>query len=107
MEDFAGQTLYSCRNCRNPIALRDDLLSKHFMAKSGPACMFTHAMNVVLGRKEERGMLTGWFTIADVSCHNCGEVLRWKYVRAHQAKENRYKEGKFVLETMKIVKEYY
>ncbi|KAK6936642.1 Yippee/Mis18/Cereblon [Dillenia turbinata] len=96
--------LYTCRNCRTPIALGDDLISKQFKAKSGAACMFGHAMNVVLGYKQDRELITGLFTIADIHCSRCGEELGWKYVRAFDIRQ-RYKEGKFIIECVKIVKE--
>ena len=50
-------------------------------------------------------MLTGLFSIADIHCSNCGEELGWKYVQAYDMK-NRFKEGKFVLEKLKMVEEY-
>lgn len=62
-------------------------------------------MNIVMGEKEEKQLITGLFTIANISCSKCREVLGWKYVQAYEAKE-RYKEGKFIIERAKIVKEY-
>ena len=67
--------------------------------------MFHHAMNIVVGEKEEKQLITGLFTIANISCSNCGEVMGWKYVQAYEPRE-RYKEGKFIIERAKIVKEY-
>ncbi|KAB1205120.1 hypothetical protein CJ030_MR7G016764 [Morella rubra] len=105
MEDFAHRPLYSCRNCQNPIALRSDLLSKSFHGKSGPAYLFSHAMNIIVGQKEDRKLMTGLFTVADIYCSNCGEILGWKYVRAFEARQ-KFKEGRFVIETAKMAKEY-
>ncbi|EXC21404.1 hypothetical protein L484_011846 [Morus notabilis] len=105
MADFRGQPLYNCRNCKNPIALRDDLVSKKFWAKSGPAYLFSHAMNVVVGQKKDKELITGVFSIADIYCSNCGEVLGWKYVRAYDATQT-YKEGKFIIEIAKVAKLY-
>ncbi len=39
--------------------------------------------------------------MSDVSCSVCGTVLGWKYVEA-QEESQRYKVGKFILETKKI-----
>lgn len=61
-------------------------------------------MNVVMGPKEDRRLMTGLHTVADISCADCGEVLGWKYERAFEASQ-KYKEGKFILEKSKIVKE--
>ncbi|KAK0592395.1 hypothetical protein LWI29_018393 [Acer saccharum] len=54
--------------------------------------------------KEDRHLLTGLHTVADISCADCREVLGWKYERAYEASQ-KYKEGKFILEKSKIVKE--
>ncbi|PON72015.1 Yippee/Mis18-like [Parasponia andersonii] len=105
MAEFRGQPLYNCRNCRNPIALRDDLISKKFKGKSGPAYLFSHAMNITLGPKRDKQLITGVFTIADIYCRGCGEELGWKYITAHDATQ-RYKEGKFIIEISKIAKLY-
>lgn len=75
-------------------------------AKSGQAYLFNHAMNIVLGSNEEKQLMTGKFSIADVYCSNCKETLGWKYIKAYEQKQM-YKEGKFILEKMKILKEYH
>lgn len=59
-------------------------------------------MNILLGAKEDRQLLTGLHTIANVYCSNCGEELGWKYIKAHRETQ-KYKEGKFILEKFKIV----
>lgn len=56
------------------------------------------------GRKEDRQMMTGLHMVADVHCGDCREVLGWKYEKAYEDSQ-KYKEGKFVLEKFKIVKE--
>ncbi|CAK9149207.1 unnamed protein product [Ilex paraguariensis] len=105
MAEFTGHPLYSCSKCRNPVALRDDLLSKTFRARSGQAYMFRQAMNIMVGQKEDRQLLTGHFTIAGIYCSNCGEELGWKYFRAYDPKQ-KHKEGRFIIEKSKILKEY-
>ncbi|CAJ2667419.1 unnamed protein product [Trifolium pratense] len=75
-----------------------------FLGKNGRAFLFSHAMNVVTGPKEDRTLLTGLHTVADVYCGDCREVLGWKYERAYEPSQ-KYKEGKFILEKSKIVKE--
>ncbi|KAI5329283.1 hypothetical protein L3X38_028680 [Prunus dulcis] len=61
-------------------------------------------MNITVGPKEDRQLMTGLHTVADVSCCDCREVLGWKYERAYEETQ-KYKEGKFILEKSKIVKE--
>ena len=61
-------------------------------------------MNIVLGVKEDRQLMTGLHTVADIQCGDCHELLGWKYERAYDSTQ-KYKEGKFILEKSKIVKE--
>lgn len=100
----ANKTLptYFCRNCENPLALGEDLISKKFVGASGPAFMFSHAMNVVVGPKIGRKLITGSYVVADVMCSKCGETLGWKYVetfdlkQSHKAKTQKERSHKVV-----------
>lgn len=67
--------------------------------------MFSHAMNIVVGAKEDRELITGHFTIAKIYCSKCGEEMGWNYVRAYDVRQ-KYKEGNYILEKAKILKEY-
>ncbi|KAF9689184.1 hypothetical protein SADUNF_Sadunf01G0065300 [Salix dunnii] len=104
MAEVVGPRLYSCCNCRNHVAHHDDVISKAFQGRHGRAFLFSHAMNVMVGPKEDRQLMTGLHTVADVYCSDCRVVLGWKYERAYEETQ-KYKEGKFVLEKSKIVKE--
>ncbi|PSS26265.1 Protein yippee-like [Actinidia chinensis var. chinensis] len=104
MADVVGPRLYSCCKCRTHVALHDDIVSKCFQAKNGRAFLFSHATNILVGPKEDRDLITGLHTVADVFCSDCGEMLGWKYERAYEESQ-KYKEGKIVLEKYKIVKE--
>lgn len=75
-----------------------------FQGRSGRGFLFSHAMNVRVGRKEDKELITGLHTIADVSCCDCNQVLGWKYERAYEENQ-KYKEGKYILEKSKIVRE--
>ncbi|XP_024193286.1 protein yippee-like At4g27740 [Rosa chinensis] len=106
MAEDGGNPFFSCRSCKNPLALHEDLLSKKYWAKSGAAAyMFSHAMNVIVGQKEDRKLITGVFSVADIYCSNCGQELGWKYVQAYDPRQM-HKEGKFIIERAKILKEY-
>jgi hypothetical protein len=50
-----------------------------------------------------RQLVTGAHTVSDISCAMCGSVLGWKYVDAEEEGQ-RYKVGKFILETKRVVK---
>ncbi|WZZ09876.1 hypothetical protein YC2023_095797 [Brassica napus] len=67
--------------------------------------MFSQAMNVVVGPKIGRKLLTGSYVVEDVMCSKCGEKLGWKYVETFNLKQ-RYKEGMFVIEKLKLTKKY-
>jgi len=42
----------------------------------------THCrVNVTLGPKEERLLITGLHSVADIHCTSCNTVIGWKYVR--------------------------
>ncbi|KAH0455569.1 hypothetical protein M5K25_018665 [Dendrobium thyrsiflorum] len=104
MAELVGPRLYSCCNCRNHVCLHDDVISKAFQGRKGRAFLFSHAMNIVLGPKEDRLLMTGLHTVADIYCRDCREVLGWKYERAYEENQ-KYKEGKYILEKSKIIKE--
>ncbi|XVF70145.1 hypothetical protein PTKIN_Ptkin11bG0138600 [Pterospermum kingtungense] len=61
-------------------------------------------VNITVGTLEERMMLSGMHTVADIFCCCCGQIVGWKYEAAHE-KSQKYKEGKFVLERGRIVDE--
>ncbi|GMN41309.1 hypothetical protein TIFTF001_010535 [Ficus carica] len=93
--------IYSCRHCRTHLALCDDIVSKSFHSRHGKAYLFSKVVNVSLGVKEERLMMTGLHTVADIFCVGCGSIVGWKYETAHE-KGQKYKEGKSVLERVKV-----
>ncbi|RDX88346.1 Protein yippee-like [Mucuna pruriens] len=95
---------YRCKFCRTHLALADDLISKSFHCRRGKAYLFNNAVNFTIGAPEERMMLSGLHTVADIFCCCCGQIIGWKYESAHE-KSQKYKEGKFVLERGRIVDE--
>ena len=38
------------------------------------------SVNVTVGLNEERMMMTGLHTVADLFCVGCGSIVGWKYV---------------------------
>ena len=59
-------------------------------------------VNITVGKHEERQLVTGMHTVADISCVGCGTVVGWKYIDA-QDERQRYKVGKFILETRRVI----
>ncbi|XP_022735251.1 protein yippee-like At5g53940 isoform X1 [Durio zibethinus] len=100
---------YRCKFCRTHFALPGDLVSRSFHCRHGKAYLFNNAVssfrvNITIGALEERLMLSGMHTVADIFCCCCGQIVGWKYEVAHE-KTQKYKEGKFVLERGRIVNE--
>uniref|UniRef100_A0A1D1YEL3 Protein yippee-like n=1 Tax=Anthurium amnicola TaxID=1678845 RepID=A0A1D1YEL3_9ARAE len=94
--------IYSCKHCQTQLALYDDIVSKSFHCRHGKAYLFSRVVNVSVGGKEERLMMTGMHTVSDIFCVGCGSIVGWKYVLAHE-KSQKYKEGKFILERFKVL----
>ena len=45
------------------------------------AFLNSNSVNVTVGEKEERMMMTGMHTVVDIFCVACGSLVGWKYVR--------------------------
>ncbi|AES79508.1 hypothetical protein MtrunA17_Chr7g0242231 [Medicago truncatula] len=93
---------YSCKHCQTHFALVGDIISKSFHCRYGRAYLFDKVVNVTIGEKEERMMITGWHTVVDIFCVTCGSIVGWKYEAASE-KNQKYKEGKFILERYKVM----
>ncbi|XP_031110396.1 protein yippee-like [Ipomoea triloba] len=93
--------IYSCKHCGTHLALSDDIVSKSFHCRHGKAYLFSKVVNVTSGPNEDRMMMTGMHTVADIFCVKCGSIVGWKYEMAHE-KNQKYKEGKSVLERFKV-----
>ncbi|ODN75139.1 hypothetical protein L202_06345 [Cryptococcus amylolentus CBS 6039] len=96
--------VYSCHSCSEAIALQDELVSKAFNGRSGRAYLMNSTINTSLGKTETRKLLTGTHTVADLICATCQSSLGWMYIKAPNG-EQRYKEGRYILEMAKVVKE--
>ncbi|KAL7421397.1 hypothetical protein Q5752_004282 [Cryptotrichosporon argae] len=96
--------VYVCVGCAVPVALQDECVSKSFTGRSGRCFLFNTTVNTDIGEPEERKLLTGEHTVADLRCAVCAATLGWYYVRAPTA-EQRYKEGRYVLECQYVAKE--
>jgi hypothetical protein len=49
--------------------------------------LFNTAINVSLGKPEERHLTTGLHTVQDVSCTGCSSKVGWRYQHAHDASQ--------------------
>lgn len=75
-------------------------LSKEAMA--GPTCLTP--VNVGCGPAEQRLLLTGLHSVADIFCESCKTTLGWKYEQAFETSQ-KYKEGKYIIEMSHMVKD--
>ncbi|KAL2643087.1 hypothetical protein R1flu_010674 [Riccia fluitans] len=103
-EYLTGPRIYCCSNCRAHSADHEQIFSKSFKGRYGRAYLFNHVVNVCLGPREERLLMTGKHTVADIYCNCCRQILGWKYEQAMELKE-KYKEGKYIIEKTKMTKE--
>ncbi|GKV06012.1 hypothetical protein SLEP1_g17950 [Rubroshorea leprosula] len=99
---YLAGSVYSCKHCHTHLAVLDDIISKSFLCRHGKAYLFDKVVNITLGEKEDRMMMTGVHTVVDIFCVGCGSIVGWKYEAAHE-KGQKYKEGKFILERFKVL----
>ncbi|XP_009116284.2 protein yippee-like At3g55890 [Brassica rapa] len=102
--DLEGQ-IYSCKHCNTHLTKEQDIMSKSFQCRYGQAYLFNEVVNISTGNEEDRMLMTGLHTVTDIFCVGCGSNVGWKYVTAHDINQ-KYKEGKSVLELYKIVGPY-
>ncbi|KAM9014786.1 LOW QUALITY PROTEIN: protein yippee-like 4 [Ara ararauna] len=95
---------YSCVHCRAHLARHEELISKSFQGSHGRAYLFNSVVNVGCGPAEQRLLLTGLHSVADIFCQSCKTTLGWKYEQAFESSQ-KYKEGKFIIEMSHMVKE--
>ncbi|KAH9858460.1 yippee-domain-containing protein [Lenzites betulinus] len=101
---FLDHPTFSCAQCSAVIALQDELISKAFSGRDGRGFLMNSAVNLKMGRREDRALLTGVHTVADVFCMGCNDRMGWYYHKASDHSQ-KYKEGKYLLEREKLIKE--
>lgn len=115
-----------CARCAADLALSTQIISKGFTGRHGRAYLVapsasTSISNNPIGlgsakakndalpnlpntythKPVPRQLVTGAHTVGDISCAQCGSLLGWKYVAAEEEAQ-RYKVGKFILETKRV-----
>ncbi|CAI4215108.1 unnamed protein product [Parascedosporium putredinis] len=105
-----------CSTCSTDLAFASQIVSKGFTGRHGRAYLVApptdpsaptsystaDLINIRVARCESRQLVTGWHTVADISCLVCHTKLGWKYVDAKEHSQ-RYKVGKFILETERVL----
>jgi len=100
---FEDRPHMSCSTCSAVLALQDELISKSFTGREGTGFLLNSAVNVRIGKKEERQLMTGVHTVADVFCIGCNSRVGWHYLKASDTTQ-KYKEGKYLFERERLVK---
>ncbi|KAF9333839.1 yippee zinc-binding/DNA-binding /Mis18, centromere assembly-domain-containing protein [Linnemannia elongata] len=99
-----GDQVYTCSGCHTHLAKNDDIISKGFQGRHGRAYLLKAVHNISLGPKEDRVLMTGLHSVADINCIICQSVVGWIYIYAFEDSQ-KYKEGKYIVEKAKISKE--
>ncbi|KAG5969704.1 hypothetical protein E4U58_001136 [Claviceps cyperi] len=106
-----------CRSCSTDLAFTVQIISKSFTGRYGHAYLVVPGpaqssaaedeqpslLNIRIGCSEDRQLVTGWHTVADIFCATCACNLGWKYVDAQEPSQT-YKVGKYILEMKRVVK---
>ncbi|RAH45977.1 yippee/mis18 family protein [Aspergillus brunneoviolaceus CBS 621.78] len=108
-----------CSHCAADLCLTSQIISKGFTGRHGRALLVSARIiasavsispssaatdclpNTIVQKPIPRRLVTGAHMVSDLNCALCGTVLGWKYVSAEEESQ-RYKVGKFILETEKI-----
>ncbi|XP_011004495.1 PREDICTED: putative yippee-like protein Os10g0369500 [Populus euphratica] len=96
--------IFKCKWCKVEFASYYDILSKDFQGRFGRAYLFRNVVNISLGPSEERLLVSGWHTVCDIYCTSCQQILGWKYEKAYEESQ-KYKEGMYILEKERMLKE--
>ncbi|CCH61817.1 hypothetical protein TBLA_0F02780 [Henningerozyma blattae CBS 6284] len=92
---------YGCKSCRSHLSSQTQIMSKDYRGKTGDAYLMNNVVNVTMGDVEKRTMITGDYLVCDIHCHWCNSVVGWKYLKS-QRNDQKYKEGKYILELKMI-----
>ena len=105
-----------CGRCAADLCLTSAIVSRGFTGRWGRAYLVSVTAgtdgscvsldtatlpNTQVHKPVPRQLVTGAHTVSDVSCVFCESVLGWKYVAAEEESQ-RYKVGKFILETKRV-----
>ncbi|CCH42256.1 hypothetical protein BN7_1800 [Wickerhamomyces ciferrii] len=94
---------YGCGGCRTHLSSSNLILSRDYRGRTGDAYLMDKVVNIVQGSKQIRQMITGAYLVSDIRCHQCKNLVGWKYHHT-DSRDQKYKEGKYILELQTIVK---
>ncbi|CAI2371063.1 unnamed protein product [Moneuplotes crassus] len=94
---------YKCLSCKVHLAATNCVVSKEFKGSTGTAYLIEDVINTFDGSTEERELMSGLHVVCDIFCVNCCNYVGWRYLKAYN-EDQKYKEGKFILERALICK---
>ncbi|KAG2199627.1 hypothetical protein INT46_010554 [Mucor plumbeus] len=102
---LTSNNIFSCNSCHCHLIDQKSIISRNFQGRNGPAYLVNNVINITIGTKEERMLLTGIHTVADIVCNQCHIKIGWKYLRALEEPQ-KYKEGKYIVEKSRVSKDF-
>ncbi|KAK9091890.1 hypothetical protein Syun_026801 [Stephania yunnanensis] len=104
IESLASEKVFKCKCCKVDLADYEQIISKDFQGRYGRAYLFGTVVNIFHGPNEDRYLNSGPHVVNDVYCSSCQQMLGWRYEKAY-VEDQKYKEGKYILEKERILKE--
>eukprot|EP01113_Clastostelium_recurvatum_P002776 TRINITY_DN1117_c0_g1_i3.p2 TRINITY_DN1117_c0_g1~~TRINITY_DN1117_c0_g1_i3.p2 ORF type:complete len:111 (-),score=23.28 TRINITY_DN1117_c0_g1_i3:156-488(-) len=94
---MSGSKVFVCASCGTHLTSGDHLVSKAFQAHHGKAYLFDYVVNTTVSEPENRMFNSGEYTVRDLHCMVCAQVIGWRYDASMQ-EDQKFKEGKFIIE---------
>ncbi|KAA8543948.1 hypothetical protein F0562_021875 [Nyssa sinensis] len=69
-----------CPTCNTHIALFQDFQSHHRLENGSEGCIFNNVVNVRTDDDPDKRRKTSPFTIADIMCNKCDDILGCKFI---------------------------
>jgi len=102
-DESSGQ-IYCCKYCYCHFTSEKNIVSTAFNGHFGKAYLVDLVLNVFEGTYKETEMSSGSYVVCDIFCVQCRDIVGWKYRKSYQI-DQKYKEGKYVLEVTRIRQE--
>ncbi|CAI2374734.1 unnamed protein product [Moneuplotes crassus] len=104
IEYIEADNKYKCLSCKAHLSAVDSVVSKEFKGSTGVAYLIEDVVNTFDGTSEERELMSGVHVVCDIFCVKCYSYVGWRYLKAYR-EDQKYKEGKFILERALLSKE--
>jgi len=96
-------TSFRCRICRAPIFKASDVISANYHAQTSPGYLINNLSGISVSTDEQIcTYTTGKYTVKNVACDQCGQVLGVTYSGTDSI-HNQYKVGKFLVGIDRLV----